>query len=146
MKPLSPKNILNVLVFPVLLLLTLTFLLIPGGFPWISNPGIAILLYTILFVWIFAAAIRTYDLHYDGEFLYLKRIGETRKIPLSAIKQIQRSNDGIKVKGLSSWRYTIEFHSSTNIVDQSIYEVIGSRKVEEFVDIVKQVNSTVLVC
>lgn len=89
------------------------------------------------------AAIHTYDLHYDTEFLYLKSIGKRWKIPLADIKKIQRSDDGIKVKGLSSWRYTIEFHRRTKMADQSIYELIGSGKIAEFVSVVRQKNPMV---
>lgn len=145
MIPLSPNNVINALVFPVLLAITLTLFLLPGGFPYISNPPVAILLYIILFSWIYYAAEQTYDLHYDQEFLYLKSVTRTTQLPLTSIKRIRRSHEGIKVKGLTSWRYIIQFHPDAKMGDQIVYEIDGSKKVEAFVAIVQQQNTTVLV-
>jgi hypothetical protein len=143
MKPLSPNNILNALVFPVLLLPVMTLFVLAGA-PGISHPLTATFLYIILFTWISIAARQTYNLHYDTEFLYMNSIGRRLKVPLADIQKIQRSNDGIKVKGLTSWRYTISFHSQTKIAEQSVYELAGSKKVEGFAAIVTQQNPSVL--
>jgi Ca2+/Na+ antiporter len=145
MIPLSPNNVINALVFPVLLSITLTLFLLPGRVPYISNPPVAILLYIILFCWIYYAARQTYDLHYDQEFLHLTSLTKKTQLPLTAIKRIQKSNEGIKVRGLTSWRYILQFHPDTKIEDQVIYEVNGSRKVETFASVVRQRNTTVLV-
>ena len=145
MKPLSPNNILNALVFPTLLAFMLPLFIVSGSVKWISSPALAIILYTLLFTWIYFSAKQTYDLHYDLEFLYLNSIGKSSKVPMSSIKSIQRSNEGIRVKGLTSWKYTIEFHSDITIVSQCIYETVGSKKVEEFAEIVKQKNATVII-
>lgn len=145
MTPLSPNNLLNTLLFPVLLCITLTLLLLPGGVPYISNTPVAILLYMILFSWIYYGGWQTYDLYYNHEFLHLRSITKTRQIPLTAIKGIQRSHEGIKVKGLTSWRYIVQFHTDTKIKDQIIYEVDGSKKVEVFASIVRKRNTSALI-
>jgi hypothetical protein len=145
MTPLSPNNLLNALLFPVLLFITLTLLLLPGGVPYISNPPVAFLLYIVLSSWIYYANWQTFDLYYDHEFLHLRSLTKSRQIPLTAIKGIRRSHEGVKVKGLTSWRYTVQFDASFKIEDQIIYEINGSRKVEAFASIVKQRNSNVLV-
>lgn len=144
MTPLSPNNVLNALVFPVLLLITLTLFLLPGQTPYLSNPPVAISLYIILFCWIYYAVGHTFDLYYDHEFLHLRSLAKARQIPLTAIKRIHRSHEGIKVRGLTSWRYIIQFHAASKMDDQVIYEVDGSKKVEAFSKIVKQRNGTVL--
>lgn len=143
MKPLSPNNILNALVFPVLLLPVMTMFVLAGA-PGISHPVTATFFYLVLFTWISVTARETYNLHYDTEFIYMKSIGRRCKIPLSDIQKIQRSNEGIRVKGLTSWRYTISFQSHTKIADQSVYEPAGSEKVKGFADSVKNQNASVL--
>jgi hypothetical protein len=78
MKPLSPTNILNALLFPVLLLFILPILIL-AGVPEVSDPVIAAILFTILISWIAIGANETYDLHYDDEFLYLNSILDRKK-------------------------------------------------------------------
>lgn len=144
MKPLSPTNILNALLFPVLLLFILPILIL-AGVPEVSNPVIAVILFTILISWIAIGANETYDLHYDDEFLYLNSILGRKKIPLEAIEKIQRSKEGMIVRGVTSWHYEINFYTYTKMKKQSINEVHGGRKVPEFVDAVRKKNSLVLV-
>lgn len=78
MKPLSPNNIVNVLLFPVLLLLIMPLFML-AGLAGVSNPVVAIILYTLLIIWIIVGAKETYNLHYDEEFLYLRSIADRKK-------------------------------------------------------------------
>jgi hypothetical protein len=64
---------------------------------------------------------------------------------LEAIEKIQRSKEGMIVRGVTSWHYEINFYTYTKMKKQSINEVHGGRKVPEFVDAVRKKNSLVLV-
>jgi hypothetical protein len=144
MKKLAANNILNALIFPVLLVPTLTFLAwVTDGF-WISSNLILGALYCGLSAWIYFSAKGTFNLFYDSEFLYLNGLVKNIKIPLAMVQKIQRSHDGIKVQGVNSWKYTIVFKGNENITVQSLYEVDGSTTVEEFAAAVKQINSHVI--
>ena len=146
MKPLSPNNVLNALLYPVLLLLMVTGLLMtPADLVWMKNKSVVVLIYIVLIAWIYLASRATYNLRYDMEFLYMKGVMKTTKIPLSAIIKVQRTTDRIKVYGLSSWRYTVEFDSSAKMPSQVVYETVGSKKVEEFVEVVRRLNPNVVV-
>jgi hypothetical protein len=90
MKPLASTNILNALLPPIALLVALTiFVFTSGELNTVSLHIIIFLFYAILIGWTYAAAVRTYDLYYDAQFIYLKGLKVNLKIPLSAIKRIQ---------------------------------------------------------
>jgi len=146
MKSLSPTNILNALIVPVSLLLALTVFLINSD--KIRSLTIDILIFcffAILVGWIYGALLRTFDLYYDSKFLYLRGLKTKKKISLAAVRRIQLTNDKMNILGMTFWRYRIEFDGSIDIDDQSIWEVIGSTKIDEFVNVVKQLNASVIV-
>lgn len=145
MKPLSPNNRLNALLFPFVSLFLSALLLVIGTFSWNIYPIVCTLYCLVMIVWTYFAAIETYDLHYDDEFLYLKRIGRKVTIPLSAIKTIQRTDEGMKVVGVTAWLYVIRFHATAEMVDQTVYEPHGSRRVAEFVEVVRRRNDGVII-
>lgn len=144
MKKLAANNILNALIFPVLLVPTITFLALATDGFWISSNLILGALYCGLSAWIYFSAKGTFNLFYDSEFLYLNGLVEKIKIPLAMVQKIQRSHDGIKAQGVNSWKYTIAFKGNENIRVQSLYEVDGSSTVEEFAAAVKQINPHVI--
>lgn len=151
MKPLSTNNISNALVFPVLLFLISTPFAVAGAASdiaadklWIYHPLSIFIYFILLLLWIGMAAFHTYNLRYDDEFLYLDGIIDSKKVPLSTIKKIERSTDGVRVKGLTSWKYTIEFHPGSDVSTQTAFEVIGTEKVSTFVVVVKKVNPALL--
>jgi predicted membrane protein len=146
MKPLSSTNILNALLPPVSLLLVLTIFLVTSNEIRSLTIDILIFLFCVILVgWIYAVLMGTFDLYYDSKFLYLRGLNTRKKISLSAIRRIRLTNDKVRIMGVASWKYTIEFDSAVAIDDQSIWEIMGSRKLAEFEDTVKQVNSSVII-
>lgn len=144
MKKLAANNILNALLFPVLLVPTITILALATDGFWISSNLILGALYCGLSAWIYFSAKGTFNLFYDSEFLYLNGLVKNIKIPLARVQKIQQSHDGIKVQGINSWKFTIAFRDDENIKVQSLYKVDGSTTVEEFVAAVKQINPHVI--
>src|SRR5262245_22501266 len=113
MKPLSPVNILNALIFPVFLFAGLTIFLVQNEESRSLTFGILFfVLYAISVGWIYAALERTFDLYYDNTFLYLRKLNSKRKIPLTAIKRIYLTSNRVNVMGINSWKYNIEFGPS----------------------------------
>jgi len=142
MKPLSPYNRLNALLFPLVSLFLSTLLLASGNYPWNVFAAIFCM---VMMIWIYFAAEETYDLYYDDEFVYLKRIGRKVTIPLSDIKAIQRTEEGMRVVGVTAWLYVIRFHANAEMVEQTVYEPHGSRKVVAFIEVVRRGNAAVII-
>ena len=138
MKPLSRNNILDILLFPVLLtvLMPVIVLFIPMV--------VSIVLIIILLGWIFIGITESYNLHYDEEFLYLESIMDRKKIPLAAIEKIKRSEKGMIVRGVTSWHYEIGFYAYVKMKEQSFSEIHGGKRVLEFVDTVRKRNSSLV--
>ena len=138
MKPLSPNNILDILLFPVLL--TVMMPVIVQFIPVV----VSIVLSITLIGWIVIGVKDTYNLHFDEDFLYLESIIDRKKIPLSAIEKIRRSEKGMIVRGVTSWHYEIKFNAYAKMKDQSFSEVHGGKRVLEFVETVRKRNSSVV--
>jgi hypothetical protein len=146
MKTLSPTNILNSLVLPIVLLMVLTALLFNNNV--IGSMTISVIIfvfYAILLGWIYAALIRTYDLYYDSEHLYLRGAVRKIKLPLSSISRIQLTHSRVRILGILSYQYKIEFDGSISEDNQKFWVVDGSKKLDEFVGTVQKVNKFLIV-
>ena len=138
MKPLSPNNILDILLFPVLLTIMMPAIVL------FIPVVVSIILIVILIGWIFIGITGTYNLHYDEEFLYLESIIDRKKIPLAAIEKIKRSEKGMIVRGVTSWHYEIGFYPYAKMNEQSFSEIHGGKRVLEFVETVRKRNSSLV--
>ena len=145
MKSLAAKNILNVLLFPVLLLLILIVITIGGTAADLMPVPFLVLLFVVLSLWIFFGIRETCNVFYDDQFIYLKGLLNSHKVSLSQIKKIAKDQTGMKASGITAWRYRLEFEPSAKISPQIIYEVAGGKKVAEFIAIVKSKNPHLVV-
>jgi hypothetical protein len=146
MKTLGPTNILNSLVLPVVLLMALTALFFNDNvIGSISLSIIIFVFYAILLGWIYAALVRTYDLYYDSEYLHLRGTIRKIKLPLSSITRIQLTHNRVRILGILSYQYKIEFDGSISADDQKFWVVDGSKKLDEFVGTIQKVNKFLIV-
>ncbi|SHH31484.1 hypothetical protein SAMN04488109_3660 [Chryseolinea serpens] len=145
MKRLSATNTINGLVPPILLLLGLTFYVVKVDHPTtISHFGVVFSVYVVLLAWVYSVSKRVFDLYYDAQFLYLKGVLRSFKVPLKIVRKIQFTNTMVPAFGIPRG-YRIEFDPSANIDDQGIWLMAGSKKVEEFAETVRKVNERVVV-
>ena len=140
MKPLATNNILNALFFPVAVFVMLLILTIAGGSTILLGVPLTVLLFAVLGIWIYIDASGTYNVFYDDEFIYLKGLLHRCKVPHSQVRSIARDQTGMKVSGVTAWRYRLEFTAITNVAGQTFYEVDGGTKVAEFVKHIRNVN------
>jgi hypothetical protein len=144
MKPLSPNNLLNVTLFPVLLVLALGFILwVLGEADLVAPPILVVIPLGVLFAWIYFAAKDTYNIYFDDEFVYLRKLWLNKKVPLTAVTTIRRVTEGMRVEGVTAWHYKITFHPETQIAEQSVMEAAGGTRMKVFVEIVSRKNANV---
>ena len=145
MKPLAKNNILNILFFPVSLLLIVSLFTIGGATQIMVGDIGTVLLFAGLVVWIYFGARDAYNLYYDDEFVYLEGLIYNTKVPLSGVTRIARDLTGMKASGVTAWRYRLEFAPSDKVAAQTFYEVDGGTRVAAFVIVVRQGNPLVIV-
>jgi hypothetical protein len=145
MKPLAASNILNALFFPVALFLVVSLFTIGGVMQIMIGNLFTILLFVGLIVWIYFGVRDACNLYYDDEFVYLEGIVSSSKIPLSRVTRIAKDLTGMRATGVTAWRYRLEFASSEKVAAQPFYEVDGGTRVAAFVNVVRQINPSVVV-
>ena len=145
MKPLATNNILNVLLFPGLLLLILTLMTIGGAATTLMPVPFLTLIFIGLFLWIIFGVRETCNVFYDDNFIYLQGLLKHDKVPISKLMKVARDQSGMKASGISAWRYRLEFEPGTKISSQIIYEVAGGTRVAEFIAFMKRINAALVV-
>ena len=140
MKPLATSNILNLIFFPISLLLTLSLFTIAGATQLLVGEVLTILLFPVLVVWIWVGVKDARNLYYDEEFVYLEGVIDSSKVPLSQVTRIAKDLTGMRATGVTAWRYRLEFAPSEKVPAQTMYEVDGGKRVAEFVKAVRKIN------
>ena len=145
MKPLAKSNILNVLLFPVVLLVILLLIAVGGGAGTLIPVPFLLFMFIVLGFWIFFGVRETCDVSYDDQFIYLQGLLDQHRIPLSQLRKIARDQRGMKASGITAWKYRLEFDPSLKISPQTIYEAEGDTRVKEFTTLVKEKNPALVV-
>lgn len=145
MKPLATNKILNILFFPVSLLLVVSLFTIGGGIQILVGNIVTVLLFPGLIAWIYFGVRDACNLYYDEEFVYLEGLLYKSKVPLSAVTRIARDLTGMRASGITAWRYRLEFAPGEKVAAQTIYEVDGGTRVAEFIIVVRQTNPLAVV-
>jgi hypothetical protein len=140
MKPLAPNNILNTLCFPVVLLMVLSVLTLAGAITALLETGFVILVFIVLVAWIGFGIRDTYNVFYDSEFIYLNGVMHRHKLSLTSIRRVRLDNEGMRVVGVTSWKYVIEFDRTVKARPLTVYQPAGAANVQNFVAVAKTLN------
>lgn len=140
MKPLAPNNIVNDLLFPIVILIVLSILTIAGVIFLLIQAVFVVFVFAVLVAWIGFGIRDTYNVFYDSEFIYLKGILDSHKISLSSVKRVKVDKEGMRVIGVTSWKYLIEFDTRVKVRPQMVHQTAGTTSVNDFVEVAKLVN------
>lgn len=140
MKPLAANNIVNVLFFPVLLFIILSLLSLSGVIFQLIEAVFVFFVFAILLAWIVFGIRDTYNVFYDSEFIYLKGVFYNYKLSLGTIRRVAVDKQGMRVVGVTTWKYLVEFDQTIKVAPQTVFEPAGTSKVHDFVAAARLVN------
>lgn len=143
MKALAANNVVNVLFFPTVLLIILSLLSLSGVIFQLIEAVFVVFVFVILLAWIVFGIRDTYNVFYDSEFIYLKGVFNNHKLSLSTIRRVAVDKQGMRVVGVTTWKYLIEFDQTIKVAPQAVFEPAGTTNVQDFVAAARLVNPTI---
>jgi hypothetical protein len=144
MKPLAANNVVNVLFFPLVLLIILSLLSLSGVIFQLIEAAFVFFVFVILLAWIVFGLRDTYNVFYDSEFIYLNGVFDKHKLSLGTIRRVAVDKQGMRVVGVTTWKYLIEFDETIKVAPQTVFEPAGTTNVQDFVKVARMVNPALL--